>query len=72
MSTVHQEIQNMTPAEKLDLVEALWDDIARARTQVPISDEARAEVLRRAAWRNSHPGQGKSLEEIIHTLGVRL
>ncbi len=62
----------MTPTEKLDLVEALWDDIARACTQVPISDEAQTEVLRRAAWRNSHPGQGKAFEEIIHTLGVRL
>ncbi|WP_103045636.1 addiction module protein [Comamonas faecalis] len=72
MNAIYQEIEKLTPAEKLDLVEALWDDIARTRAQVPIPEATEKEVLRRAAWRQSHPGQGKSLEEIIQTLGVRL
>jgi hypothetical protein len=27
---------------------------------------------RRAAWRDAHPTQGKSLAQIAHSLGVRL
>ena len=72
MNALYQEIEKMTPAEKLDLVEVLWDDIARTRAHVPISEETKAEVLRRAAWRDSHPGRGKSLEEIVQALGIRL
>lgn len=65
-------IQDLSPAEKLDLVEHLWDDIARTHANVPITDEVKTEVLRRAAWRQSHPGHGKSLEDIVNALGVRL
>lgn len=72
MNSVPQEIQKLSPAEKLNLVEALWDDIAQTRGQIPVSDEIKAEVLRRAAWRRANPGHGKPLEEIIHGLGIRL
>jgi len=72
MSAIHPEIEKMTPAEKLDLVEALWNDLARTRDHVPIPEATKAEVLRRAAWRQRNPGRGKSLEEIVQGLGVRL
>lgn len=74
MSAIPQEIQDLSTAEKLDLVELLWDDIAHASAQsdIPVDEETRAEVLRRAAWREANPGPGKSLEEIVQTLGVRL
>ncbi len=72
MSAIPSEIENLTPAEKLDLVENLWDDIARMSANIPVTEEIMAEVLRRQAWRQSHPGHGKTLEEIIDALGVRL
>ncbi|MBS0303181.1 MAG: addiction module protein, partial [Proteobacteria bacterium] len=36
MSAIPAEIENLTPAEKLDLVEYLWDDIARTSANVPV------------------------------------
>ena len=72
MNAIYQEIEKLTPVEKLDLVEVLWDGIARERAQIPIPEATEREVLRRAAWRQSHPGRGKSLEEIVQALGVRL
>ena len=72
MSAIPAEIENLTPAEKLDLVENLWDDIARTSANVPVTEEIMAEVLRRQAWRQHNPGRGKTLEEIIDALGVRL
>ena len=34
--------------------------------------EVLSELERRAAWRDSHPNQGKSLLQIAQSLGVRL
>jgi putative addiction module component (TIGR02574 family) len=66
-----QPVEHLSKFERLQLVEDLWDEFA-AET----GPEARSEVLdeleRRAAWRDAHPSQGKSLAQITQSLGVRL
>lgn len=66
-----QSIEHLGRFERLQLVEDLWDEFAAER-----GIEARPEVLdeleRRAAWRDAHPDQGKSLAQIALSLGVRL
>lgn len=71
MKTALQPIEHLGKFERLQLVEDLWDEFANE--SVP---ETRPEVLneleRRAAWRDSHPNQGKSLAQIAISLGVHL
>lgn len=66
-----QTIEHLGRFERLQLVEDLWDEFATER-----GVEARPEVLdeleRRAAWRDGHPDQGKSLAQIAQSLGVKL
>lgn len=76
MSPVLQQIQQLSTAEKLDLVQALWDDIAQSaealQVSKDVSEKIQAELLRRAAWHQANPGHCKSLDEIAQKLGVRL
>ena len=71
MKTALQPIEHLGRFERLQLVEDIWDEFASET-----DPEARADVLdeleRRAAWRDAHPGQGKSLAQIAQSLGVRL
>ena len=71
MKTALQPIEHLGKFERLQLVEDLWDDFASDS-----SPETRPEVLeelaRRAKWRDSHPKQGKSLQQIAQSLGVNL
>ncbi|MEY2860460.1 MAG: hypothetical protein RL392_918 [Pseudomonadota bacterium] len=71
MKTALQPIEHLGKFERLQLVEDLWDEFASES-----ASETRQDVLdeleRRAAWRDSHPNQGKSLSQIAVSLGVRL
>ena len=71
MKTVLQPIEHLGRFERLQLVEDLRDEFASEMDQ-----ETRPKVLdeleRRAAWRDAHPSQGKSLVQIAQSLGVRL
>ena len=40
-------VRELPFAEKLQLVEALWDDLARSPERIPLSDSLKAELDRR-------------------------
>lgn len=71
MNAILKSLAHLSAEEKLQLVEDLWDDIADEK-KPHSSQAARDEVLRRAAWRDSHPGDGKTLDQIVSEAGVRL
>ena len=54
--------------ERLQLVEDIWDSIAReanARPDaLPLSEAQRTELRRRALDADTHPGQGASWDEV--------
>ena len=52
----------LSTAEKLQLVEDLWDDIA-ASEPVPFPDWQKAELARRKAAFEADPNSGRSWEE---------
>lgn len=66
-----QPIQHLGRFERLQLVEDLWDEFA-AEADMENRPAVLEELQHRAAWRDTHPGQGKSLAEIAQLLGVRL
>jgi len=55
---------DLSPPEKLQLVEDLWDDLASTPEVVPVHDWQKQELARRKANLLSNPGSGLSWEEI--------
>ena len=46
---------DLTPSEKLQLVEDLWDDLASEPDAVPVHDWQKEELARRKADLTNHP-----------------
>jgi putative addiction module component (TIGR02574 family) len=55
---------DLSAAEKLQLVEDLWDDLAARPSEVPVHDWQLAELERRKANLMNNPASGLSWEEI--------
>ncbi len=55
---------DLSPPEKLQLVEDLWDDLASVPAEVPIHDWQKEELARRKANLMSHPATGLSWDEV--------
>ena len=58
------EIGRLTVAEKMLLVEELWDSIAAEGARVPVPDSHRKELDRRLAEYEKHPGALLTLAEL--------
>lgn len=63
MDTTTDSLFDLPPAEKLQLVEDLWDDLAACPQDVPIHDWQKDELARRKANLMSHPASAVSWEE---------
>jgi putative addiction module component (TIGR02574 family) len=57
-------IFDLTPPEKLQLVEDLWDDLAAVPELVPMHDWHKKELARRKANLQHNPASGLSWEEV--------
>lgn len=57
-------IFELSPSEKLQLVEDLWDDLASVPSEVPVHDWQMEELARRKANLMSKPESGLSWEEV--------
>jgi putative addiction module component (TIGR02574 family) len=57
-------IFDLTPPEKLQLVEDLWDDLAAIPESVPVHDWQKEELARRKANLQKNPASGLSWEEV--------
>ena len=57
-------IFDLTPSEKLQLVEDLWDDLAATPEAVPVHDWQKEELARRKAKLMQHPASGLTWEEV--------
>ncbi len=64
MSDMETSIFDLSPAEKLQLVEDLWDDLASAPEAVPVHDWQKEELARRKANLVKHPASALSWEEV--------
>jgi len=57
-------IFELSPSEKLQLVEDLWDDLASASEAVPVHDWQKRELARRKANLMNNPASGLPWEEV--------
>ena len=59
-----ESIFDLTPPEKLQLVEDLWDDLASTPEAIPIHEWQKEELARRKANLQSHPASTSTWEEV--------
>jgi len=62
---------DLSPSEKLQLVEDLWDDLAASPENVPVHDWQLEEVARRKANLANNPSSGLSWEEVKRRIRSR-
>lgn len=55
---------DLTPAEKLQLVEDLWDDLASTPGAIPVHDWQIQELARRKANLKSNPASALAWEDV--------
>ncbi len=63
-SSLPAAVRELLFTEKLQLVEALWDDLARSPERIPLSDPLKAELDRRYQEYLANPGEGSAWAEV--------
>ena len=64
MKETGPSIFDLSPSEKLQLVEDLWDDLASTAEAVPLHDWQKQELARRKANLMNNPAAGLSWDEV--------
>ena len=64
MSPNTVSVFDLSPAEKLQLVEDLWDDLAARPAEVPVHDWQKEELARRKANLMNSPSSTLSWDEV--------
>ncbi|MCB2181058.1 MAG: addiction module protein [Desulfobulbaceae bacterium] len=64
MSSKTISIFNLSPPEKLQLVEDLWDDLAASPSEIPIHEWQKKELSRRKTNLMNAPASGLSWDEV--------
>jgi putative addiction module component (TIGR02574 family) len=73
MNARETSVFDLSPSEKLQLVEDLWDDLAATPEAVPVHEWQKQELARRKANLTSNPASGVSGEEVLGQLvGLRI
>ncbi len=62
------ELLALSPAEKLQIVELLWNDLASSPEPLPLASWIEAEGRKRLAGLQADPGAGLSHEEVWQSL----
>ena len=68
---VQTTLFDLSAAEKLQLVEDLWDDLACNPADVPVHDWQKSELARRKANLQANPASGLSWEEVKRQIRSR-
>ncbi|MBR7746112.1 addiction module protein [Undibacterium baiyunense] len=72
MSALLDEIKQLDIAERIQLVEDLWDSVATRSSDFPITEAQKTELDRRLAKRASAKPAGIGLDQIAQKLGVSI
>jgi putative addiction module component (TIGR02574 family) len=64
MSTVRKEIQSLSVADRLHLLEALWDSLVETPEALPVTDAQRKELARRRRAHARNPSAAKSWAQV--------
>ena len=64
MNALREELFKLSAAERLELVEELWDSLSDDDEALALSDEQRADLERRLAEADADPTGGSPWEEV--------
>jgi len=64
MSTEFSELFKLGRAERLQLVEDLWDSIVQEESELPLADWKRDELRRRKERFLTHPSSGRTWDQV--------
>jgi putative addiction module component (TIGR02574 family) len=64
MNTEFEPLFKLSRAERLQLVEDLWDSIVEEETELSVSEEKRAELRRRKERFLQDPASGRTWEQV--------
>lgn len=64
VTSSNPSIFDLSPPEKLQLVEDLWDDLASTPESIPVYDWQKEELARRKANLMKNPASGLAWEEV--------
>jgi putative addiction module component (TIGR02574 family) len=65
-------LKNLPIAERIQLVEDLWDSIAHDQSALPVTAEQTAELDRRLDRYEADPDSGRNADEILREIRSRL
>ena len=68
MSTQLSEILQLSVAERIQLVEDIWDSIATVPEAISLTEEQRVEIERRLAAYQANPSEGIAWNNLKETL----
>ena len=71
MNPADISILDLSPTEKLQLVEDLWDDLASTPSEVPIHEWQKKELDRRKANLKKFPASGLSWDHVKQSIRSR-
>jgi len=66
MNTEFEPLLKLSRAERLQLVEDLWDSLVQEEAELPVSEEKRDELRRRKERFSQHPASGRTWEQVKH------
>ena len=66
-----QEIEKLSVAERIELVEDIWDTIAASPDSLPLTDAQREELDRRMADYREHPDDVRSWQQVRESLAKK-
>lgn len=64
MKNVMDDIRILSVAERIQLVEDIWDSVAATPEAVPVTDAQRKELARRKRAHRKDPAAAKTWEEV--------
>ncbi len=64
MSIVRKEIQSLSVADRLQLLEEIWDSLIDTPEAVPVTDAQRKELARRRRAHARNPAAAKSWAQV--------
>lgn len=64
-------IDRMSPEERLRLIEEIWDSLCEPPTDLPLTEEQRADLQRRLDAYRENPKAGSPWEEVLARLRGR-
>ena len=64
-------LSDLSPSEKLQLIEDLWDSLSAVPDAVPVHDWQKEELARREANLAKNPDSGLAWDEVEREVGTR-